>query len=453
MESRIVKAMKPELCLDPSPKLDRLYTDPIPNKVNIFFICICIYMLFWVFINKTKAYFLFFWQLDLGLGTKRRAQDGPELVVTTNNKSHGKKVCIDRAMLEHHPAMQPQNVLVGNSTALTHQDSSNLMQNNIPMSGSAHMYRQNSNVSQEAARLGLPPLSSQPANNPQQTINYQGPSSFGQNLQGGYLDSVSGFNAPLAVKREMLESPMPGPDMKKMRQSIGMDDISQQQHQIRATQMTGLNPQLQHYAAPMNGQRVPNQDPNPSSGLSSLPGQPYINQVMRYGGGSVTKEEQFNQDSNPASLNNLASLQWQQNAGARRKTTNSPRIPQSPVSSKSGGELSSGGSMGGNQFGAGVSMTNVNAMAQQKDVKMVANQNTSTGIASKRKSSSVQKTQQQTMSGVGSPVSVSNMVAPFNANSPSIGTVAPSMATGAASPIEQVLERTAKIEALTHKYD
>lgn len=42
MESRIVKAMKPELCLDPSPKLDRLCTDPIPNKVNLFFICICV---------------------------------------------------------------------------------------------------------------------------------------------------------------------------------------------------------------------------------------------------------------------------------------------------------------------------------------------------------------------------------------------------------------------------
>lgn len=34
MESRIVKAMKPELCLGPSPKLDRLCTDPIPNKVK-----------------------------------------------------------------------------------------------------------------------------------------------------------------------------------------------------------------------------------------------------------------------------------------------------------------------------------------------------------------------------------------------------------------------------------
>jgi hypothetical protein len=397
----------------------------------------------WVYINKTKAYFLFFWQLDLGLGRKRRLQDGPELVVTTNNKSHGKKICIDRAMPEHHPTMQPQNVLGGTSIALTHQDSSNLMQNNIPMSGSAHIYRQNSNISQEAARVGLPPLSSQPANNTQQTMSYQGPSSFGQNLQGGYLDSVSGFNASLAVKREVLESQMPGPDMRKMRQSFGVDDISQQQHQIRATQMTGLNSQLQHYAAAMNGQQIPNQDPSLTSGLSS--GQQYIN---RYGGGSVTKEEPFNQDSNPASMNNLT--QWQQNAGARRKTTNSPRVPQSPVSSKSGGELSSGGSMGGNQFGATVSM--VNAMTQQKDVKMAANQNTSTGTASNRKSSSVQKTQQQIMSGVGSPVSVSNMVAPFNANSPSVGTVAPSMATGSAYTIEQILDRYTKIEALTHKY-
>lgn len=370
--------------------------------------------------------------------------------MTTNNKSHGKKICVDRAMPEHHPIMQPQNVPGGTPTALTPQDGTNLMQNNIPISGGAHMYRQSSNASQEAARVGLPPLSSQPANNPQQTMNYQGaPPSFGQNLQGGYLDSVSGFNAPLAVKREMLESQMPGPDTKKLRQTIGVDDISQ--HQIRATQMQGLNPQVQRYAAALNGQRFPNQDPTLTSGLSSLPSQHYI-QGMRYGGGGVTKDEQFNQDSSPASMNNLTSLQWQQNAGSKRKTANSPRVPQSPVSSKSGGELSSGGSMGGNQFGAAVGMANVNAMAQQKDVKMVANQNASTGTGLKRKSVSVQKTQQQTISGVGSPVSVSNMVVPFNANSPSFGNVASSMATGAASTTEQMmLERFTKIEALTHK--
>lgn len=51
MESRIVKAMKPELCLDPSPKLDRLCTDPIPNKVNLFIICICFFLhVKWIYI-------------------------------------------------------------------------------------------------------------------------------------------------------------------------------------------------------------------------------------------------------------------------------------------------------------------------------------------------------------------------------------------------------------------
>ncbi|KAJ3702538.1 hypothetical protein LUZ61_006243 [Rhynchospora tenuis] len=418
MESRIVKAMKPQLCLDPSPNLDRLCADPIPHK------------------------------LDLGLGRKRRSQDGPQLVVTTNNKSHGKKICIDRAMPEQHFTLQSQNMPGSASTTPMPQDGNNLTTSIASMPGAVHMYRQGSNVSQEAARVGLPPLSSQPTNNPQQTTNYHGTSSsFGQNVQGGCLDTVSGFNAQLAVKKEMLEHQMHGPDMKKMRQT---DDISQQQQQIRAAQMGGINPHLQHYAAALNGQRFQNQDPGLTSGLSSLPSQ-HFNQGMRYGGGNVTKDEQFSQDTNSPQMNNLASLQWQQNAVPKRKTANSPRVPQSPVSSKSGGELSSGGSMGGNQFGAAVGMANVNTMAQQKDVKMAANQNTGAGTASRRKSSSLQKAQQQPMS-VGSPVSVSNMVVPFTANSPSIGTVASSMATGPASTSEQqILERFAKIEALTHK--
>ena len=32
-EARIVRVLQPELCLDPTPKLDRLYQDPVPHKV------------------------------------------------------------------------------------------------------------------------------------------------------------------------------------------------------------------------------------------------------------------------------------------------------------------------------------------------------------------------------------------------------------------------------------
>jgi hypothetical protein len=34
-EARIVRALQPELCLDPTPKLDRLCQDPIPHKVRM----------------------------------------------------------------------------------------------------------------------------------------------------------------------------------------------------------------------------------------------------------------------------------------------------------------------------------------------------------------------------------------------------------------------------------
>ena len=37
MESRILKAIQPQLCLDPSPQLDKLSEDPIQNKVCLIF--------------------------------------------------------------------------------------------------------------------------------------------------------------------------------------------------------------------------------------------------------------------------------------------------------------------------------------------------------------------------------------------------------------------------------
>jgi hypothetical protein len=61
-EARIVRALQPELCLDPTPKLDRLCQDPIPHK------------------------------LSLGIGKKRRLRQNPEVVITSSNMSHGKKV-------------------------------------------------------------------------------------------------------------------------------------------------------------------------------------------------------------------------------------------------------------------------------------------------------------------------------------------------------------------------
>jgi len=145
----------------------------------------------------------------------------------------------------------------------------------------------------------------------------------------------------------------------------------------------------------------------------------------------------------------------------RRKLAPSSRAPsgpmvQSPVSSKSG-EISSS-SMGG-QFGSAVTSA---VIGVQKD-KFAANSNAAVGFpsvasspsdsmhriqqpavaSSKRKTNSVPKTQPP-VSAVGSPASVSNMHAPLNASSPSIGT----------TPMgdQAILDKFAKIDNISHQY-
>lgn len=69
VESRILKAVQPKLCLDPTPRLDRLCERQVSTKLN------------------------------LGLFGKRKRglRQMPEVTVTSNNRPHGKKICIDRA--------------------------------------------------------------------------------------------------------------------------------------------------------------------------------------------------------------------------------------------------------------------------------------------------------------------------------------------------------------------
>ncbi|XP_074294813.1 protein PHYTOCHROME-DEPENDENT LATE-FLOWERING-like [Silene latifolia] len=66
VESRILNALQPKLCLDPVPRLDRLCQNPASLKVN----------------------------LDLVGARKRRLRQIPEVTVTSNNRPNGKKICI-----------------------------------------------------------------------------------------------------------------------------------------------------------------------------------------------------------------------------------------------------------------------------------------------------------------------------------------------------------------------
>ncbi|XP_072977572.1 protein PHYTOCHROME-DEPENDENT LATE-FLOWERING [Typha angustifolia] len=483
VESRIVKALQPQLHLDPTPMLDRLCHDPVSTKLN------------------------------LGLGRKKRLRQAPEVVVTYNNITHGKKVCIDR--VPENPNCKAGDVGLPISNAADHQVHESISMQTV--SGGTQPFRSNS-FAQEPARTTLP-LSSQ--TKVQQTVNYPGvavhdrgygppvnypgvnASTSSQSLMGSYPDA----NAPLSMKRENQDVQLPILDNKRAKQtSIGVDGMQQQQAGPQLGGLTGpgmqwknqlLHPQLDvkgiQSGSAFGGQRYPSPSitnmHNQEAGASF-----YFNQQgMRFG----TKEEQIDQkldrremerskdglqamatensvldqQQQQSTRNSLSNLTQWPNARLlvdkdvrrddmlqKRRPVHSPHVSsgpmvQSPVSSKSG-EISSG-SVGG-QFSA---VATTSAMGSQKD-KLAANTNAAVGapsvtsspsdsmhrqhqpsVVAKRKSNSVTKT--QVMSGVGSPASVGNMTAPLNASSPSIGT--------ASMGDQKILERFAKIEAVTKR--
>uniref|UniRef100_A0ACD5TJZ1 Uncharacterized protein n=1 Tax=Avena sativa TaxID=4498 RepID=A0ACD5TJZ1_AVESA len=468
-EARIVKALQPALCLDPTPKLDRLCQDPVPHKLN------------------------------LGVGRKRRLRKNPDVVITSSHMSHGKKVCINRASEN---AKTDETGIKGGS--VTHQ----------VMPGGSQQLRLTS--SQDAARMSM--LSQSGI---QQNINYL---AVGNDRGVGAPVNFTGVNTSissqnvmayndnglLSVKRELQEAPLQDP--KRVKPTISIDDIQlQQQRQHIRSQSTAVggqdmqwkNQQLHQQldvkgmqCASLNGQRYPSPMVNnmQDSGASF-----YFNQQgTRY----AAKQEQVDgmercrdplhamprennvldqQQSHAQHLSQQAAArnnqqniaQWQNHRvsgekdmkkeellqkrklAAASRVSSAPMV-QSPVSSKSG-EISSN-SMGG-QFGSAVTSA---AIGSHKD-KFAASSNAAVGYPSvvsspsdsmhrvqqpsaapsKRKTNSVPKTQ-PLASGVGSPASVSNMHAVLNASSPSVGT--------ASVGDQSMLEKFTKVEAISHRH-
>ncbi|KAL5227800.1 hypothetical protein ABZP36_016065 [Zizania latifolia] len=287
---------------------------------------------------------------------------------------------------------------------------------------------------------------------------------------------------------------------KRVKPTVSIDDMQQQQQKQTRPQPVGLggqelqlkNQQLHQqldvkgmqYTSSLNGQRYPYQMMN---NIQESGAPFYFNpQGMRYG----TKQEQIDgidrsKDTLQAMVPETSVLDQQQTQGQhlsqqawqnprflgedmkkeeilqRRKLAPISRVPsvpmvQSPVSSKSG-DISSN-SMGG-QFGSAVTSA---VMGSQKD-KFAANSNAAVGYPSvasspsdsmhrmqqpsvtpsKRKCNSVPKNQ-PSVSGVGSPASVSSMHAVLNASSPSVGT--------APMGNQAILERFLNIDAISQRY-
>ncbi|MCI02120.1 protein FAM48A, partial [Trifolium medium] len=82
VESKILKALQPNLLLDPTPKLDRLCESPLPTKLNL---------------------------------QRKRLRNIPEFAVTSSNRIHGKKVCIDRVQENSNSRLGDSGITTSNA--------------------------------------------------------------------------------------------------------------------------------------------------------------------------------------------------------------------------------------------------------------------------------------------------------------------------------------------------
>jgi hypothetical protein len=485
VESRILKALQPELCLDPLPRLDRLSKNPLTAK------------------------------LDLSLSTlrRKRLRQMAEVTVMSQNKIQGKKVCIDRL---------PESSERGN----------------LP----GHLIMQQTNNNQAIQNLGtnmLAGLRSQPLQDapnsslalvPPQQQRYMGIGST-RNTQDQGSNSVSvsgaspgGLDAMLPYgsdsmnpgtsfhrKRESQEgqmSSMPGLNKRTRVSHMGPDGVPQQQLGQRMDGLHGSdtnwkNTLLQHQDMLGRSIQYPNTSiqrfsPHQMEGVMNQEGGPMQFPASQQGGMKYTsKEEPFEtgkidggtrnnipgvgSDANDLDpriqsrmphnafiRSNFPQTSWNVNPGqqiekepkkeeqfSRRISAQSPRLsaggpPQSPLSSKSG-EFS-GGSMG-THYGAVAAaqkdkaVTSIPAIGATQSVGSSANEamqqrQHQAQMAAKRRTNSLPKT--QVISTVGSPVSVNTISVPVNARSPSVG---PQTLGDHA-----ILDRFSKIERVAARY-
>ncbi|KAF8011293.1 hypothetical protein BT93_J1795 [Corymbia citriodora subsp. variegata] len=476
VESRILKALQPQLCLDPTPKLDRLSSSPVPEKLHV----------------------------TLSSLQKKRLRHVPEISVTSSNKIHGKKVCIDRVSERGDLGIIQGNVLpqcagAGNTLALRPKgyipDPSF---STLPMMSQQQRYQMlvanarsmqdrgaspggqemmisysdnNSSVSLHGKRENQDGQSSPrssfnkrprlahgiPDGTQQQALGLQMenfPASSDLNLKSTLLQqqvmsrgiqfgnasmqkfphqALEGVQNPEVAAASLPSGPLGMRHRAKEEQldtQIDATEVNRNKSDIQTveTEKDRMDPQQ-----PQLQQRLPHH-PFGRPGFS----QASWNNVSQHIDGNLKKEEQIQ----------------------RRKSVQSPRVSggtlaQSPLSSKSG-EFSSGSA--GPQYGAAAATTVPGLVPKEKAAitsvppvggtgSLTSSANDSTlrqnqaQAATKRRQNSLPKT--PVISGVGSPASVSNIGVALNASSPSVGT--PPL-------VDQMLERFSKIEMITMRH-
>ncbi|XVF27107.1 hypothetical protein REPUB_Repub14bG0078100 [Reevesia pubescens] len=491
-ESRILKALQPQLCLDPTPKLDRLRTNPVPTKLNL---------------------------ASCSLRRKRLRQ-APEVTVTSTSKIHGKKFCIDRVPESSNGRLGEAGIVSG--TLMPQQVQENLTSQNICPSNMLALrpksFLQDSSVpalpmTSQSPRyqIGVVNARSMQDHGSSSIVNASAASPAGQDMTISYADSINS-GASLLGKRENQDgpmSPLSGLNKRTRLNAVGPDGIPQQQV---GPHMDGLHgPDMSWKNMLLTGQGMVRGIQYANVGMQKYPQQVFegvLNQeasampfaagqqALRYG----AKEEPFDPDKFdgselnretdtnhldpqqtrlqsrlphgfvrpgfPQSLWNNISQHVEKDVRKeeqlqKRKSVQSPRLsggalPQSPLSSKSG-EFSSGSI--GPHFGAVATTTALGATLKDKAAvnslpavggapSLTSSANDSmqrhhqAQAAAKRRSNSLPKT--PAINAVGSPASVSNISVPLNVSSPSVGT--PPLAD------QTMLERFSKIEIVTMRY-
>ncbi|KAG2722576.1 hypothetical protein I3760_02G133100 [Carya illinoinensis] len=500
VESRILKALQPQLHLDPTPKLDRLCNNPVPTKLD----------------------------LSLSSVRKKRLRQPPEVTVTSSIKTHGKTVCIDRVPESSNSRLGDTGIISGN--VMPQQVHENLTAQHV---GPTNMLalRPKSFVS-DASVSALPVASHQPryqmgVGTPRSmqdpgsglAINASGASPAGQDMMISYAENVNSSVSVLG-KRESQDgqmSPLSSFNKRARPSPVALDGMQQQQigphgDGLHRSDVNWKNTLLQQQAMARGS-------PYANTGIQKFSQQVFegaLNQdagTMPFTAGQqgtryVTKEEHFEIDKidgsdihcskndmqvmetetghldpqqarrqrlphNSFMRSNFPQTSWN-NLGQRmekdprkddqlhkRKSVQSPRIStgalaQSQLSSKSGefssssvgphfGQVATAAALVASQKETAIS-TSVPSVGGATSLASSANDSMQhqhqAQIAAKRRSNSLPKT--PAMSGIGSPASVGNISVPLNANSPSVGS--PPLAD------QTMLERFSKIEMVTMRH-
>ncbi|XP_031275450.1 protein PHYTOCHROME-DEPENDENT LATE-FLOWERING-like [Pistacia vera] len=404
VESEIVNAMNPQLCLDPTPKLDRLSTNPVNEKLDLS-----------VRSLRKKRF-----------RQMREASRVPE-------SSHGRveESGISDIMMPHvNVNMTAQNLVSNQLLPLKHK--------NFVPDASIPLVPLVTQQSRYQIGVGIPGMQD---HGPSSVVNPSGASSVGQEMIS-YAENMN--STTFQAKRESQDGPLSPLSSYNKRARLNLLAPDGIQHPHTGTSMDNL------HGVDVNWKKTLLEQPVVGSDASHLEAQQSRLQQR-------LPQHAFMRTSFTQPWNNMVQHvekdSRKEDQFQKRKTTQSPRLssgalPQSPLSSKSG-EFSSGSV--GPQFGVVATSASLASHKEKSvvtSVPAVSSANESmqrqhqVQTAAKRRSNSLPKT--PGISGVGSPASVSNISVPLNANSPSVGT--PPLSD------QSILDKFSKIENVVMRY-